>query len=56
MSRTAVLGLLLLVACLGHFYPYFRSRPPAPDFALKSVDGREVRLEDHFGHVLVLDF
>lgn len=56
MTRTAVLGLLLLIAVGGYLFQHYRPRPPAPDFALRTTDGREVRLEDHYGHVLVLDF
>jgi peroxiredoxin len=31
-------------------------RPPAPGFALEGASGREVRLEDHRGEVVVLNF
>jgi cytochrome c biogenesis protein CcmG/thiol:disulfide interchange protein DsbE len=31
-------------------------RPPAPGFALESVSGREIHLDDHRGEVVVLNF
>lgn len=56
MSRAAILGLLFLVAAGGWFFQSYRPRPEAPEFELKTPDGRSVRLEDHYGQVLVLDF
>lgn len=56
MNRTAILGLLLLIAAGGYFWQNYRPHPPAPDFELKTPDGRTVALDDHFGQVLILDF
>ena len=30
--------------------------PPAPDFALKDLDGNTVRLSDYKGKVIIIDF
>lgn len=56
MSRTAILGLLLLVAGAGYFFKTYRPRTPAPAFELKTVDGRTVTLDDQYGQVVILDF
>ncbi len=56
MTRSAILGLLLLVAAGGWFWRHYTPRKPAPDFELKTVDGRTVTLDDHYGQVLILDF
>jgi len=33
-----------------------KSYPPAPDFNLKDLDGKDVRLSDHKGKVVLIDF
>lgn len=56
MTRSAILGLLLLIAAGGWFWQHYTPRKPAPDFELKTADGRSVTLDDHYGQVLILDF
>ncbi len=56
MNRTAILGLLLLIAGAGYFVQHYRPRVAAPAFEMKTTDGRTVTLDDHYGQVLVLDF
>ena len=56
MTRTAVLMLLLFAAAAFFSWQKHRTRPLAPDFELRTPEGVEIRLEDHYGQVLVLDF
>ncbi|MEZ6232753.1 MAG: TlpA disulfide reductase family protein [Phycisphaerales bacterium] len=56
MSRTAVLFALFLVASGGYFWQKYRSSPYAPDFEMRTPDGRRVVRDDYYGQVVVLDF
>jgi cytochrome c biogenesis protein CcmG/thiol:disulfide interchange protein DsbE len=70
ITLLALLGLLLVAACgtdeAGEAGDAVQAAPPAsqtfgigqpaPDFALKDIDGKEVRLSDQRGKAVVVDF
>jgi thiol-disulfide isomerase/thioredoxin len=57
MRVTALsLFILLFAAIAGSGFSQDKEDPPAPDFTGKTSDGKEIKLSDYTGKVVLLDF